>query len=253
MEQIRKPAAGEQYLDAFASLRATKNWAWWLLLVSILLSVAAFAMVRWTGLVQDSPSFQAAKQAAMGLEQAAAPEDAAAADDLPATVPAEPPATAPAPAKPVRQPVPANASRAEDIYQGLDVILPMVKTLALISAILLSVSLFAALMVVCAGRLGGAGQLASALVWSVVLGLVLVPWDAVFGTQFIPGVLVSRQEIVAKSASAVWTAAAWYDVVLYYLRFVGWPVLAVLIWLTVQFKFARAYRQVYLGARTTQE
>jgi len=181
------------------------------------------------------------------------PPEGAPAAEATAPLPA-PAALAPAPSL---QPVATAAAPlaaaepnelSETFYQVLDVALPLAKSLGLICAALLSLSLLLAVGVVLAGRMGGAGHLASALMWSILLAALFVPWDVAFPSVVVPGVLFGRSDLVQGTAAVTWGAAGvdWADQVLYFARFAGYPLLAMLIWLTVQVKYVLGCRQASL-------
>ena len=88
--------------------------------------------------------------------------------------------------------------------------------------------------------------MASAFAWGLLLTALLVPWDQLFIGVTVPGVLFNRRELARWTAEVAWgaTNVAWTDLVLYYARFAGYPVLALLLWATIQGKFCRARRQM---------
>jgi hypothetical protein len=101
----------------------------------------------------------------------------------------------------------------ETFYQILEVVLPLAKSLGLICAGLLSLSLLLAVGVALAGRMGGAGHLASALMWSILLAALFVPWDVAFPSVVVPGVLFGRSDLIQHTAAVTWGAAGvdWAD------------------------------------------
>jgi hypothetical protein len=260
-----------EYHEAFSSLRAAKNWFWWLLFVAMVVDVAAFAAVRFWPVMGESASFQQRKAmilqdssvetvvvevAAIIVPEAAVP---AVVDETVQPVAAEPVATQPAASQPARAiaTVDSPGDRArygELLYQNLRWILPAARMMGMISAALLVVVLASSLHVTLSGRMGGAGYLASSFVWSIVLAALFVPWSMAFpadlgsgvagARQVLPGVLFGLDDVVDWTIEIVGGKVTWEDWVLYYARFIGYPVLALLIWLTVQVKFARGYHQV---------
>ena len=114
--------------------------------------------------------------------------------------------------------------------------------------------LIAAIMLV--GRLIGVGRITSAFLWCIVLLVMLFPWQAVYsnaalrpdGTTAIndfriPGVLYTWAEISHPTLGAKFSGDAGHVAYLRWARFVGFPVVAVLVLLTVQLTSGRALRQ----------
>lgn len=240
MEQIRLQPGDVEYHEAFASLRAAKNWFWWLILLAVLVNLASVGIVRWWPGLRQSSSFQAQAPASV-TPPAKAPQTqptteptTAVATTTPATIPTSKPTST------------ANADKDARtfacIYATMGWTLPVARGLGLICALLLAISLATSLNIVLAGRLGGAGYLASAFVWSIVLAALLVPWAQLFTGVAIPGVLFDRAELIAKARHI--ESAVLVDQILFYARFIGYPVLALLIWLVIQLKYAAGFRQV---------
>lgn len=127
---------------------------------------------------------------------------------------------------------------------------------AFISALVLPAVLLVIVMIMICGRLIGVGRVTGALILSVVLLALLFPWQSVFlnptskaglpspaGDFRIPGVLYSWTEMIDPTIGARfagdWNAAA----VLRWARFVGWPVVGMIIVLAVGHKSKRGLQQ----------
>lgn len=173
-------------------------------------------------------------------------------DGTTATAPAatEPPADAvPPPAAPRMTLEPSKeADRAEMVYQMLDVWLPIIRLAGVIFAALLAAVLAVSTLVSAAGGLKGVAQITGAMIWSFWLMAVVMPWNAMFPggqavRELVPGVLFDLPELIHKTALVTWGAGdvGWQELVIYYGRFVGWPLVALLLWLLVAVKFARGY------------
>ena len=222
MEQIQQPNQMDQYRLAYASLRAAKNWFWWLMLLAVLINLGTYIAVRCWRVLDRSPGF---RQDLAELRIAQEP-----------------------PAGPAAQPAQEQAETSvasEGFYQTLNALLPIAQTLGLVCSLLLVLSMLLSVSVALVGRLDGVGHLTSALVWSIVLAALFVPWEAAFPGVIVPGVLFGRGELIVKTAEVTWGAAdvAWNDQVLHFARFVGYPLLALVLWLAVQVKYTRAFHQ----------
>jgi hypothetical protein len=110
----------------------------------------------------------------------------------------------------------------------------LIDFVGLIVPIVLGVVLFLIAMIMLVGRLIGVAHGVAAFLWSVVLAALLFPWQAFLvnetftSTEFkIPGVLYTWGELVAR-ARAVPNSP-----LLYWARFVGWPVVAMILTVVV--------------------
>jgi hypothetical protein len=120
----------------------------------------------------------------------------------------------------------------------------------LAAGLMLSLALPIVLLLIChimlVGRLIGVGPVVSSFVWSLVLALMLFPWQTMLNvsemsrTDFVvPGVLYTWRELVDTGR---FSTADLYASILKWTRFVGAPVLAVLILLTIQLRSGRGMR-----------
>jgi len=205
-----------EYLDAMKSVRIAKNLFLLLTILAVLVVLAGFVVLSFT-------------------------------DKLDAC---HRPATAMAPADAA---VAAEAAAVWDKAFGLA--MDLGKFLAPVAAALMVFTLFLGVMVALAGRLGGAGHLVGALFWALILVAVLVPWQRLSRSPYVNGALYSLPEAVTQAGKVVkgWTAGqvTAMDRILYYVRFLGYPVIAVLISLVVQVRFAAGYRKVLADALVT--
>src|SRR3954453_19606655 len=98
------------------------------------------------------------------------------------------------------------------------------------------------------GRLIGVARLTSAFVWCVFLALLLFPWQAFLqNTDFtgdfkLPGVLYTWAELIHPVVGAKFSHADLNQAILRWARFVGWPVIALILLLMVQAKSSRGLR-----------
>jgi hypothetical protein len=238
MEQVPSSLPDNQYRRALRSLRAARNWFAWLLLLMLLMNLAAMAIVRFWPDITTGPSLRAElvrhgrvtdPGATLKIFRGAVQVDIT-------TEPASAPASAPA-SRP-------TSSRAEAVYVVIGTVLPFAMSMGLICALLMVALQAMSLLTVLAGRIGDAGYMASALAWSLVLAALVAPWNLAFGTTFMPGVMFLRPELIDATATVAWGAQpAWPDLALYCSRFVGYPVVAALVWLLIQLKAHAGARQ----------
>jgi len=118
---------------------------------------------------------------------------------------------------------------------------------AFAAAVLLSLALLLAVLISLLDRLGGAAGFVSSFYWSLVLLAILTPWRQILGGSA-AGALYGLDDLLAAlhHLKASWgaTPATRLQWALYYGRFVGAPVVALLVWLACQLKFARGYRSI---------
>ena len=113
---------------------------------------------------------------------------------------------------------------------------------ALLAAVLL---LIVNIMLI--GRLIGVARVTSAFVWSLLLVLLLFPWQAFLNNATftsadfkIPGVLYTWDELVLH---ARFRPARWEEALLKWARFVVFPVVTLILLLAIQVKSNRGLRQ----------
>jgi len=130
----------------------------------------------------------------------------------------------------------------------------------LILPVLLSLALLLILQVQLVGRLFGTGPMTSAFFWSVLLAILLFPWQAVLNNPAINGNPVANS-LGMKIPGVVYTWAEISNPVvgasfcrdeatphlaaqtLHWARYVGFPILSILILTTIHFKTRRSLRQ----------
>jgi len=210
-----------EYTSAFQSVRCAKNVFWWLILLSLAVQGAAFGLTYWGGLVD--------------AEHAVAPTPAAT-------------ETATQPTGAAVDEKSAAVEQAEFWSQILFWALPATKFLAFVSALLLTAVLLLAVLTSLVGRLGGVAGLTGAMLWSLVLLAMVTPWQQALRTTFACGALYNMGDLIqaVRGIRPDWGAAnvKMLDQVLFHARFLGYPVLTLLVWLVVQVRFARGYRNM---------
>ncbi len=207
MEQLRTQVDDDQYRTAFGTIRAAKNWFWWLILACLVIQFAGFVLVRFWGVIDKAPAVVAV----------AADEDA--------------------------------ATRADTWYRALGWFLPATKFTGMVSGMLLALTLLLAVKIALLGRAGGVAGFIGAFFWSLLLLVFLIPWQQVTRTTFASGALHNLDYLIEQTRSVTWNAkdVSWFDQVMYYARFVAYPLFVVLLQLVVQVKFARGHRRMSLS------
>jgi hypothetical protein len=238
MSQAEYQSAGPEYLDALLSSKRAKNVFSLILLVCVGLQLAGFLAVQFTGLLDPLHATPA---------PSAEPQPAA------TTQPATQPATTPA--------ATANDEREQAVYRAmfwselLHWLMPATRFLALVTAILLCLTLLMCVKLSLLDRLGGVAGFISAFYWSLILLVVLVPWQQLLGGAFATGALSNYGEMIAqvKKTRPDWGADGGdtLGTVLHFARFLAYPALAVVLWLVAQVKFARGYQIMARACRLT--
>ena len=127
-------------------------------------------------------------------------------------------------------------------------VLPATRFLGPAAGMMLILMLLFAVKLSLIGRLGGAAGLIGALLWSVILLAALAPWKRMFGGTLACGALYNLSDLdgwIARVRPAAGSKApgalTW---ILYYARFIGYPVVALAVWVLVQAKFAGGYKKM---------
>lgn len=215
MNELQYDTMSSEYGKAFKSIKAAKNLFWWLIALSLVVQVAAFVLVMFVGLVdpiyvQPTTTQQVAQMSNDTLEA---------------------------------------AKTWDNIFRfGL----PATKFGAAVSAILLVLTLGLALNVSLLSRLGGAAGFVSSFFWSLILLAAVTPWQQVLGGNYATGALYNYEDLLlaVRSMRPDWggdPGISLLEQILFWARFVGYPVVTVLVWLMVQFRFGRGYRQMCLS------
>ncbi len=233
MTQVELRNNAGDYIDAMRSVRCAKNITWLLIFVALALQIGAFITMQFTTMLDPIKTPAAASFAPPAAEATPAP----------ATVPATAPAAV---VRATTQPAAANAADQARMIEGvLYWALPIAKMAAPLLALLLSLTLLLGVLMILAGRLGGARGMVSAFFWSLILLVLLVPWQAMLPGATIWGVFSDLGEMEAHVARF---KAAWGGhetaILTHYLRFLALPGLALLVWLIAGLKFACGYRKM---------
>jgi hypothetical protein len=203
-------AIAADYADALLVLRRSKGMVELILFLLLIGQIVLFSVVRFTPVLSDSVSGSGA------VDVVVVPQDSYGTATRPSTSDLLTYATA------------------------------MTLGLGLIMGLLLPAVLLLIHHVMLVGRLVGVGRVSGALVWSIVLLLVLVPWQTMLITaelerpDFVPpGVLYTWGEI---RSHARFESGLTEQSVLRWARFVGAPVAAIVVLLIVRVKSGRGLK-----------
>jgi len=250
MDQPKLESDSPEYAAALKSVRAAKNVLAVLIVAALVLQVAGFVMVRWVGLI-DSPEAGAAGGIRLGSAEAGVRRDMGPSAGSPLRAPAATRAATQTAAKTPRyKPKMAARSMApEEVGAAvmwtkiLHGVLQAVKGVTPALCVLLALTLLLGVQLTLLGRLGGVVDLIGAFFWSLVLLAILMPWQDVFQDHFACGALYGIGELIGqtrlvKAPPSIGATTA--EQVFYYARFLAFPLLALLVWITVMVKFASA-------------
>ncbi|MFB3890960.1 MAG: hypothetical protein ACE15C_02925 [Phycisphaerae bacterium] len=213
---------------AFRSVRFA-NWIFMVLvLLSLLAVLATVVLVRFVGVLEPP-----AKTAAPAASPAGAPATA------PETAPASAPAKAPG-SSAVRDAATAGSTRSKTWDCVLGVAMAIARAAAPLACLLIVIAFFLASNLAMVAQKGGSGAFVSGFFWSLVLLVLLAPWQLLF-PGLLPGV---TPEISDLGHGPDTTLPRLTAAILFYMRYLGLPVVALLAWILVAVKFARGYRKV---------
>jgi hypothetical protein len=237
MEQVRRPEGQDGFTLALGSIRAGKNWMLVLIVLSLLVQLAGFIAVRFGGVI-DVPSAAAQLRGRQPLSEAV-------------VAPATRPADAPAATRPAVEIAPGAEEASDWWYLVLLWALPGTRFLAMAMAILLTLTLLMATDVALVGRYGGVAGFVGAFFWSLLLLVVLIPWQLILtGSEYVCGACSGLSGLILHTdALPDDPSGNWFEVVYYYARFNGLPVLALALLLIVQLKFGRGLERFRLSSQ----
>jgi len=200
-------ATAADYADAMLVARRAKKWLFLLLLLMLLVQITMFVLYR-ADVIKLTPQ---------------APAVARAIATAPTTIPAAP-------------------STQNKVELLLIYLIGLTDFLGIILAVVLALILLLIINIMLVGRLIGVSRMTSAFCWALLLIVLLFPWQAFLGDFAfkIPGVLYTWNELVSGGR---WQDISLPEMVLKWARFVGFPVLAVVILCMVQVKSRRGIRQ----------
>jgi hypothetical protein len=201
-------ATAADYADAIMTARSAKNTLFLILLLILLAQLTLFFVARYTEV--DLAGEQTVEAAAAATTTGAA----------------------------TSQPVAAGKWRTVDL---LEYLVGATAFLGIALTIVLAIVLLLIVKIMLVGRLIGVARLTSAFIWTVLLGVLLFPWQAFWADYDfkIPGALYTWNELVHR----VKLHPQKDDAVLYWARFVAFPIAALIVLLSIQVKSRRGLQQ----------
>lgn len=212
-------ATAADYADAMMIARRAKNALFFLLLLMLLLQVGTFFAARMTNNVLPAPA-----------------EASLASTVTPTTAPTTQASLA------------DSGTHTTLMAQALRYLTALIDFLGILLIIVLAVVILLIAKIMLVGRLIGVAQVTSAFIWCVFLVVLLFPWQAFLqNTDFtgdfkIPGVLYTWNELIHPTLGAKFQGLDPYQTALRWTRFVGAPVVAIILLLVVQAKSSRGLR-----------
>lgn len=132
--------------------------------------------------------------------------------------------------------VPNEESRRLNIHKQWDatytVLVPVTQMLGLIAAASIPVLVFITLLLVLVAQAPGVAQITRALIWSVLLLFLVLPWQYFMQSFPIPGILYGYSELlrfVGPHVVPSGTAVPLYEKFILIARFILWPLLAMVV------------------------
>ncbi len=224
MEQYTSPQADSEYAQAFASVRAAKNWLWWLIVLSLAVQATGFVMVRYVKVLEPTVEAVDAQEKA----PASKPADAAAKDDK------------------------VEAAATMDVAGGsievwrslLAWALPISRFLIFSAGMLLVLTLLLGVKLSLVGQTGGIAGYMSAFFWSLLLLVLLVPWQQVLTSEITRGVAFNLAELTTQTRKSTAAGAGAFAKIFYYVRFIAYPLVVLALMLIVRRKFSCGYKRM---------
>jgi hypothetical protein len=119
-------------------------------------------------------------------------------------------------------------------------VLPATKFGATVLSLLLLLTILFSVLLSLVGRLGGISPLISAFFWSLILFVMLMPWQQILSNGSVAcGSLYNLGELLTARMLNSAPDASWHDQTLYLARFLVYPSVGVLVWLVVHLKYGR--------------
>jgi len=226
-------------LEAVGVFRGWKNFMFLVVLLSLLLVQVAFWLVN-TGTVPLEPrpadEVPVAAPAPAAVE-ANAPADANAAA-AEANAPADPNAAAGAAAG--RSGTFEDMLPVEITFENLSLALDIVNAVLILSAGLYFLSIMFSLKVSLTGKLGGINHISRAFFLAMIMFVLLLPWQRVFGGLVVGAIFTAAELKVAFCAER----SELFEMTTYYLRFCGYWLLMLLLLLLAQMRTCRWTRAI---------
>ena len=201
----------KEFLAGLNLLRRAKNIFCFLLVLAVLIQIAAFVLVNWVNVIDAASSV-----VLYGL--------------------------------PEGQEASGGLGEPELWYDVLMWVLPFTRIIAVVCGMLVIITMmFAASLSMISGQ-GGIKSFFGAFFWSLLLLAAVLPWQMIMKGSLVSGAMYNLGELIKLSQESVkpWASqetSTWAQVP-YYARFLGYPILVLMVWIVVQVKFARGFRIV---------
>jgi hypothetical protein len=221
-------ATAADYADAMMIARRAKNTLFLLLMAMLALQIVTFFVARLTNHVIPP----AESSLASTVSPTTAPSATTQSSPTAAAVAAET----------------GNHTATTLAGQVLRYVTALIDFLGILLIIVLAMVILLIAKIMLVGRLIGVAQVTSAFIWCVFLVVLLFPWQAFLqNTDFtgdfkIPGVLYTWSELTHPTLGAKFQGLDVYQTALRWTRFVGAPVVAMILLLVVQAKSSRGLR-----------
>lgn len=228
------------YVDAMRTIRLVKNISAVLLLVGLVVTLGTFSLVEFTeqlnNYIKPDELHQAHLDAVVAAKMDEMSEQGATEADRVAQE-----------AK-IRKGYGDQTDKATALGIPLSMAMYGVKYGGFLVAALMLSALGLGAMLILVGRLAGIGHMLGAWFWAVILLLILVPWQDIFQIGEMGGAFYSLQDLAegAGRISKMWYSSdgkvSDFERVMYWCRFLAYPIVAGLFLLVVQVRFAAAWR-----------
>jgi hypothetical protein len=120
-------------------------------------------------------------------------------------------------------------------FEYLSWVIRIVNAVLILTATLYCLSMLFSLKVSMLGRLGGINHISRAFFLSLLMLILLLPWQRIFGGM-VPGAIFTPEELVQWSSAK---SGDIFDTVIYYLRFSGYWLLVLLLLILSQIRSVR--------------
>jgi hypothetical protein len=120
-------------------------------------------------------------------------------------------------------------------FEHLSWVIRIINAVLILTASLYCLSMLFSLKISMLGRLGGINHISRAFFLSLLMLILLLPWQRIFG-GIVPGAIFTPEELVKWSSAK---GGDIFDVVIYYLRFSGYWLLVLLLLILSQIRSIR--------------
>jgi hypothetical protein len=253
MEQLNSAGGNSSFIEALTTARCAKNVFLTVLILSLLIQLTGFALVRFTKLVAEPVSTAAAEPAAKPNQVQTATAPAGEATTMAAAATSEP-TSASAPAAGTHKGLhrmvaaPTCTDGYKTWYHVFRWLLPATMFLAMISGALLLLTLMFTVSLALLARTPGVEGYLSSFFWAMLLWVLLIPWQRVFDTRFLYGATFTLGELI-RQTRLFWEGQTTdpVDVLAYHMRFMFYPIFALAVAIFVQSRYTRGVRRMNMS------